>query len=372
MILILVNLAGAGEKPLKIYIMAGQSNMQGKARTSTIERLKLTDDSKSLYDDLIDSDGKAAAPAGVYGVYFTNGDMKKGASRPVIVQKGPLRPSFDQEPSPNHTFGPEYTFGVYMKKYLNEPILIIKTAWGGRDLLQQFRSPSAGKYKEEKDRHGNETGAYYKLMIKHVGDVLGDLGEYHPDYKKENGYEISGFVWFQGYNDLIGPYPSNDYSEYSRLMAAFIRDVRKDLKAPKMPFVIGVMGIGGPIKNTKDKQFLFREAQAAPASMPEFQGNVVAVRTENYWDMELQRIDNKLYEAAKAKVMDENTKLSKKALDKAVKKQMTSLAERILNPVELKIRNTGRSNAAFHYMGSAYTYGSIGKAFAEAMYKLEQ
>jgi hypothetical protein len=25
----------------------------------------------------------------------------------------------------------------------------------------------------------------------------------------------------------------------------FIRDVRKDLNAPKMPFVIGVMGVGG-------------------------------------------------------------------------------------------------------------------------------
>ncbi len=34
------------------------------------------------------------------------------------------------------------------------------------------------------------------------------------------------------------------YDEYGRLLAQFIRDVRKDLSAPKMPFVIGVMGIG--------------------------------------------------------------------------------------------------------------------------------
>ncbi len=35
------------------------------------------------------------------------------------------------------------------------------------------------------------------------------------------------------------------YDLYGQLLASFIRDVRKDLSAPKMPFVIGVMGIGG-------------------------------------------------------------------------------------------------------------------------------
>ena len=37
------------------------------------------------------------------------------------------------------------------------------------------------------------------------------------------------------------------YADYGRWLADFIRDVRKDLAAPKMPFVIGVMGVGGGI-----------------------------------------------------------------------------------------------------------------------------
>lgn len=43
-------------------------------------------------------------------------------------------------------------------------------------------------------------------LIKETKDVLAEPGKYHPDYNKEAGYEIAGFIWFQGYNDLIMPY----------------------------------------------------------------------------------------------------------------------------------------------------------------------
>jgi hypothetical protein len=41
-------------------------------------------------------------------------------------------------------------------------------------------------------------------------------------------------------------------------------------------------------------------------------------------------------------------------------------------PNEQKIMQTATSNEGFHYMGSAYTYSMIGKAFAEAMIKMEK
>jgi alpha-galactosidase len=290
------------------------------------------------------------------------------------VQKGPLKPGFGGELTESTTFGPEYTFGLYMHKHLQGPILIIKAAWGGRDLIQQVRSPSAGKYEKEEDRFGNPTGYYYGQVIKHVKDVLADPGQYHPGYNKEAGYEIAGFVWFQGFNDLVGPYPGGkggkDYSEYGRLMACFIRDMRKDLEAPKMPFVIGVMGIDGPIEDEKNGQFGFRKAQEAPAALPEFKGNVAAVRTEQYWDMELVRIQNKVADAAKKKVLAENPKLGGRALSDAIGKAAKSMAPEVLTPEELKLMQTGTSNAAFHYMGSAYIYGRIGKALAEAMIEM--
>ena len=40
-------------------------------------------------------------------------------------------------------------------------------------------------------------------MIKLINDVLADPGKYTNDYDPEQGYEIAGFGWFQGFNDII-------------------------------------------------------------------------------------------------------------------------------------------------------------------------
>ena len=211
--------ASAGDKPLKVYIMAGQSNMQGQAQVETIQRMKMTGDNMEMYRDIMGDDDKPDAPKGVYGFYFTDGDMNKGEERPLVEYSGALMPGFLPSPGAKQRYGPEYTFGIYMRKHLNEPIMIIKIAWGGRGLYQQFRSPSAGDYTEAKDGHGNPTGVYDHYMIKHAQSALANLGNYHPDYDPKAGYEIAGFVWLQGFNDLIGPYPENDFSDYTRLLA---------------------------------------------------------------------------------------------------------------------------------------------------------
>lgn len=360
-------------KPLKIFILAGQSNMQGKAQVRTIARLNMTEDSKQMYADMMVKNGLPSAVKDVYGVYFKGGDGGRGGERDDTEQKGPFQPGYGEELTPATTFGPDYTFGIYMHKYLNEPLLIIKTAWGGRNLLQQFRPPSAGPYEKDKDKFGNPTGHYYNLIVKDVNKVLADPGKYHPAYDKAAGYEIAGFVWFQGFNDLVGDYPggkqNKDYSEYSRLLACFIRDIRKDLKAPKMPFVIGVMGIGGV-----GQQPTFRKAQEAPAALPEFKGNVAAVRTEQYWDPELARIQKKLDDATHKEALAKdptlaNEKNSRKE-KKAAKELKKGMSKTVLTPEEQNFLKVGTSNQAFHYMGSAYIYGNIGKAFADAMAKM--
>jgi len=356
-------------KPLKVFIVAGQSNAQGKAKVSTIERLTLTEDSKQMYQDMGVKDGIPSAVKDAYGVYYTDGVVAKS--------HGPLKPGYGTNITATTTFGPDYTFSIYMQKHLNEPFLIIKTAWGGKDLLTQFRPPSAGPFPGvDKDRKGNPIGHFYNLVIQHVNEVLADPGQYHPSYKKEDGYEIAGFVWFQGFNDLIsdaylvdknnrrGP---KDYSEYSRLLACFIRDVRKDLKAPAMPFVIGVVGFDGPIENTEDNQYRFRKAQEATASLPEFQGNVVAVRTEKCWDMEWTRISNKLNDAAKKKILASSPGLKPREMENAMGKAIKTMASEVLTPEEQKILKVGQSNEGFHYLGSAYIYGKIGKVMAEGM-----
>lgn len=53
-----LSLADAAPKPLKVYILAGQSNMQGNAKVRNIERLNMTEDSKDLYKSMVGEDGK--------------------------------------------------------------------------------------------------------------------------------------------------------------------------------------------------------------------------------------------------------------------------------------------------------------------------
>ena len=72
-----------------------------------------------------------------------------------------------------------------------------------------------------------------------MSGVLAEPKKHHPDYDPVQGYEISGFVWFQGFNDQFNPEYHGNYAEN---MKSFIKDVRSTFKSPDMPFVIGVLG----------------------------------------------------------------------------------------------------------------------------------
>jgi alpha-galactosidase len=215
----------------------------------------------------------------------------------------------DQPTKDGGKIGPEFTFGIYMEKLLDQPILIIKTAWGGRSLSTEFRPPSAGPYQfdetqlEEMKKGGVDiekikqekakaSGVFYRMMMEHVRKVLADPRRVCPEFDEKDGYELAGFVWFQRFNDLVdgGTYPDRGqpdrYALYSDLLATFIRDVRKNLHAPDLPFVIGVLGVGGEKAN--ESTAAFRKAMAAPAALPEFKGTVAAVETAPFWDDDME------------------------------------------------------------------------------------
>ena len=305
-----VSAASTDAKPLKVFILAGQSNMEGHAAISTFDYIGKDPLTAPLLKEMRNPDGTPRVCDKVWMSYLT-GPYDGSANGEGL---GKLTAGFgergNQPTRIGGKIGPEFTFGIYMEKELKEPILIIKTAWGGRSLNTEFRPPSAGQYKLPKeiqelwDKHPQgahgipkaedrkkwqddkdaASGVFYRMMIEHVKKVLADPKRVCPEYDMQAGYELAGFVWLQGFNDLVdgttypGPDKPGKYDEYSRLLAHFIRDVRKDLSAPKMPFVIGVLGVDG------EKNVHFREAMAAPADMPEFKGNVMAVDTAPFWD----------------------------------------------------------------------------------------
>jgi alpha-galactosidase len=316
----------AAVKPVKVFILAGQSNMEGKAKVSLLEYQAGQPGTRALFAHLR-KDGKWIERDDVW-IKF-------------LDRKGKLTVGFG---SPK-CIGPELGFGTVVGDHYAEQVLLIKTAWGGRSLYHNFRSPSAGLPKavvlekmlaERQKREPKATmedvkktfGASYRAMLEEVQTTLADLKKLFPAYAGQ-GYEIAGFVWFQGWNDMIN---AEHTAEYAENLAHFIRDVRKDFKAPKLPFVIGEMGVDG--KNPGAGVKRFKDAQAAVMKVKPFAGNVALVKTDRYWDVEAEAV----YKKGWRQNLEEWNKVG--------------------------------SDYPFHYLGSAKTMLRIGTAFGDAMLQL--
>ena len=225
-------------------------------------------------------------------------------------------------------------------------------------------------------REDKSTGVYYRLMMEHVKKVLADPKRVVPDYDPAQGYELGGFVWLQGFNDMVDGhvYPNhnktNRFDLYSELLAHFIRDVRKDLAAPNLPFVIGVMGVGG-LKDESVDMVAFRRAMAAPAALLEFKGNVAAVETAPFWSEELGAIDKKREKVSQMRYfLDSKHKDYANADGKMTEEQKRESVKKfeadLITPAEVALWKRGASNAGYHYLGCAKTFALMGQAFAEA------
>lgn len=244
--------------PVKVFILAGQSNMEGAGRVEGDPKrnggkgsLSYLAANSEKFKHLKDKDGKWIARDDV-SIWY-------------LGRKGKLAPGFGAKGS---SIGPELGFGHVVGEAFEEPVLLIKTAWGGKSLQKDFRPPSSG----------GEVGPYYIEMVKHVKVVLADLKKLFPDVAAV-GYEIAGFGWHQGWNDGCGM-PAT--LEYEKNLANFIRDVRKEFGVEKLPFVIADSGFGG-VNQKVERRLKIRAAQAAPAKYPEFKGNVVCVQTESFF-----------------------------------------------------------------------------------------
>ncbi|MGA1489553.1 MAG: sialate O-acetylesterase, partial [Planctomycetota bacterium] len=123
-------------KPLQVFILAGQSNMQGHAELRTIDAMTLDPHTAELLPLMRDAAGEPRVCERVW--------INSLGSAPE-VRTGPLTVGFGAQ-GRQPKFGPEFTFGLYAEKLLDAPILIIKTAWGGKSLHTDFRPPSAGPF----------------------------------------------------------------------------------------------------------------------------------------------------------------------------------------------------------------------------------
>lgn len=320
---------------VKVFILAGQSNMEGKAPNALYEHQATDAKTKDLFAHLR-KDGQWIVRDDVF-IKF-------------LDRHGPLTLGFG---SRDRT-GPELEFGHVMGNHFKEPVILIKAAWGGHSLVKLFRSPSAGfPSKEVLDKEleqaqkrvtQNNTknkkndplptmdeikagyGSSYRNMLEEVKTVQTNYETLFPQLKGKK-LEIAGFVWFQGWNDQYG-----GENEYASNMTHFIHDVRKDLGVAKLPFVIAAMGQNGS-KPAAGAMLIVRNAQLAMNDVPAFKGNVKAFPT----DVLVDKAAEELYPKWKEK------------------------------GDEWKV--TGGDHP-YHYLGSAIWFNRIGKVMGDSMVEL--
>lgn len=277
-------------KPVKVFILAGQSNMVGHGKTeeggnpkydpkgpkgaaNTREvpaglgslRAMVNENPAQFGPDgktpLVGEDGNWLVRKDVKIYAFCDGKTKKGGLSVGFAAPGAL------------WIGPEFGFGHAVGNALSEDVLIIKVSTGGTSLAADWRPPSAVK------ERGGVVGSRYTHMVKTVKEVLDNLGQEFPEFAGRK-YEFGGFGWHQGWNDGCD---ARMAAEYEANMADFIRDVRKEFN-PNMRFVIANSGFfGDKLKGTRLDVLKAQDAMADPQKHPDFEGNVAVVNTRPMW-----------------------------------------------------------------------------------------
>jgi len=166
----------AQEKPMKVFILAGQSNMVGLG-----DAKELPGDLKEEQKDVLSFDGKDWIP------------LAPGKT----ICKGWI--------------GPELSFAKELSAKLDNPIGIIKYAGGGTTLAKNWNP--------------DEPNSAYATLVKIVNAA-----------QKNRDIEIVAMLWMQGESDARDKEMANAYAAN---LSQFIQRVRKDFNSPKMFFIAG-------------------------------------------------------------------------------------------------------------------------------------
>ena len=339
----------ADDKPVQVYLLAGQSNMDGFGGLEALgHQIDTGDEDRRALFRHLRKDGEWVRSDDVWMVYK---DRKGALSGGFGVGAG--------------FFGVEWGMGLQLGKHHGEKVLLVKTSWGGASIRRKFRPPSSGsgedlaraeydrkladwERKKEKKPEAkkpeledveSEYGVNYRRMVDTLRETLDDIEAIVPGSKKGK-WKLAGFVWFQGYNDQFG----GAHEEYGTHLANLIRDVRKEFASPKLPVVIGQMGHGGSVDERKrrelkpigEPQRAIQEAQARVAESPEFRDTVRLVRTDVFWDWKAQAVFDKGWREH----VEEWKKIG--------------------------------AHFPYHYLGSPYTFFKVGDAFGGAMIELQR
>ncbi len=273
-------------KPIQVFILMGQSNMLGFGRVEPGDMngtLTYLTKEEAKYPHLVDSEGNWTERKDVRNVHVMNSrDMKNGW---LTVNSKHI--------------GPDLQFGYIMGEVLDQPVLVLKSCIGNRslgwDLLPpgstqfEFKGRIYAGYKESPGswKKGTEpkpikryAGKQYDADVASAKSVLENLEKYYPGYKGQ-GYEVAGFVFWQGHKDQNAAHASR----YEQNLVRFINSMRIAFDTPKAKFAIATIAFGGD--QLASHGLKIAEAQLAVSGetgkYPKFKGNVKTIDARPFW-----------------------------------------------------------------------------------------
>lgn len=181
------------DKTLRVFIFAGQSNMEGAdSKPEDIER---------------------------FPPFSGLGEPQKDVRFAYCLGRDKLKSDGWEELRPvRNMVGPELSFARELKKHIKAPIAIIKVAAGGTHLI--------GDWNPDEPR-GFEM---YPTAVQFVRESLAELD------RKKVDYRVEGFVWHQGENDM---FEEGGMLAYGANLKNFLAKWRAELKLPELRFYIG-------------------------------------------------------------------------------------------------------------------------------------
>ncbi|NNC87503.1 MAG: hypothetical protein HKN82_03465 [Akkermansiaceae bacterium] len=310
---------GPGAPPVKVYIMAGQSNMVGIGYVNgpgpgSLETIAKRE---NKFPNLVDGANN----------WTSRGDVKY---RGVVTAVGNA-PLTAGQGANSSRLGPELGFGHVMGWFHDEPVLLLKSSQGNRSLGWDFLPPGSGQYTVSGTTYAGYgdspaswpegttptpanwcAGLQYDQCFldeadmsplaidngapgTNVTDVLDNFASEYPEWA-DQGFEIAGFVWWQGHKDggQAGTSAAGVYAErYEGNLVNLITSLRDYYEAryplntvPDAPFVVASVGFDGGNWDAGSSAATIFEAQMAvgdPAAHPGFAGTVASVDTTGYW-----------------------------------------------------------------------------------------
>jgi hypothetical protein len=180
---------GFGKKATVIFL-AGQSNAAGCSRDEYLQK-NVPPEQYEKYENGFDN---------VYINYFVSGTNESHAFVKCEARQGEW----------GGFFGPELGLAEKLSEtFPDQTFFIIKYAWGGTNLYEQWRSPSSG----------GEVGPLYNSFVEYAKHSL--------EYLTIKGYDVSveAMCWMQGEADSMEEESTLNYDEN---LSNFIGDVRAE------------------------------------------------------------------------------------------------------------------------------------------------